>query len=197
MYKRQHNYFEPYQWQVRHFKQYEQEETNIYFTPQGKPYGFEQTFSENNPGTSLDETAARNLAVTSAQTDWGIDFSVYDLVENSKEVRPSGRVDYTFVYQRNNASLNEGVYRLKLMVSGDTFSGLLHEVKIPESFNLRYQKMRSFNTNIYTAATMCVNILYLLCGGIFGLLFLFRRRYIIWCMPIIAGTILALSLIHI
>ena len=64
----------PYTWRVRHFKEHEKNETTITFTPDGKPYGFVETVSENIPGAQLSSTDAQQIAEHDAATDWNINF---------------------------------------------------------------------------------------------------------------------------
>ncbi len=66
----------------------------------------------------------------------------------------SKRIDHTFVYERINAKIAEATYRLKLAVSGNKLTELSHFVKVPESFLLRYQEMRSSNNSIAMGASL-------------------------------------------
>jgi hypothetical protein len=60
----------PYIWKVRHFKEHEKNETTFIFTPDGKPYGFVETLSENIPGAQLTENEARQI--TCAGLGWSV-----------------------------------------------------------------------------------------------------------------------------
>lgn len=65
-------YYSPYTWQVRHFKEFEKNETTFYFKPDGTPYGFRETISENTPGAALQSTQARAIAENAATKEWNI-----------------------------------------------------------------------------------------------------------------------------
>ena len=116
--------FAPYKWVVRHFKQGDAHETLIRFTPEGRPYGFRVKLPDQEKGARKSAAKARQIAESTATADWHIDLSRYQLVESSKDDRPGGRTDHTFVYERQDERIREGRYRLKLVVSGDKLTEL-------------------------------------------------------------------------
>ena len=164
------NLYMPYYWEVRHYYEHDKHETIVRFTPSGTPYGFQQIMAENDPGADLSQEQALAIAQDGCK-EWNIDLSPYTLIEQSKEVSPSKRSDHTFVYQRTNEKIGDGFYRLRLEVSGDKLTEIMHFIKIPESFLLHYKELRSSNNSIATAATMAMILLYILGGLITFLLF--------------------------
>ena len=97
-------------------------------------------------------------------------FTDYTLVEASQKTEPSGRIDHTFVYERADKKIGgEGLYRLKIVVSGDKMTELTHFVKVPEAFNRRYAEMRSANNTISWVANLLMGLLYILAGCGLGL----------------------------
>jgi len=172
--------YSPYTWVVRRFREGETSESVVRFRPDGAPYGFREKLPEDEPGASLEPEAARELAEDRATVEWGVDLAAYELVEAAQEVRPGGRTDHTFVYERPHVQIGEGRYRLRLVVGGDRLTELTHFVKIPEAFSRRYQEMRSANDGIATAALFAVAILYLGGGCVVGLFFLLRERWVVW-----------------
>src|SRR5215470_10229706 len=132
--------FAPYTWVVRHFKEGEPHETQVQFTPEGQPYGFHVKLPDQEKGASKPTADARQIAESAAKTDWNIDFTHYELAESSKDDRPGGRTDHTFVYERQDERLGEGRYRLRLVVAGDKLTELTHFVQIPEAFSRRYDR---------------------------------------------------------
>lgn len=183
--------YSPYTWQVRHFREGETNETLIRFTPAGEPYGFRETIPEDRPGAGLEPEEAQDIARRAAQEDWGIDLSVYELVEQAQEVRPSGRVDHTLVFERPQRRLGEGRYRLRLEVSGDRFTELTHFVQVPEAFSRRFAEMRSANDAIAVSASVAMVILYIFIGCFVGLFFLLRRRWVIWRRAVFWGFLVS------
>lgn len=187
-------FYMPYTWKVRHYRPGETKEAGFVFTPDGRPYGFSVKLPEKEPGAAFPADTALRIATTSASTEWGIDLSAYVLVEQSQEVRPSGRIDHTFVYERPNIMIGEGRYRLRLVVGGDRLTELTHFVKVPEAFKRRYQEMRSANEAIGVASSLGMAILYIVIGCGVGLFYLLRQRYILWRQPLLwAGVIAALQ----
>lgn len=181
-----------YTWRVRHFREGEANETTVLFTPAGKPYGFVEKLREDAPGRSLSETEARTLAEDQAGRVWQVDLSQFLSAETSKEVKPSGRTDYTFVYERPSERQGEGRYRLRLVVGGDRLTQLTHFLKVPEAFTRHYEEMRSANNAIALGAMVLAVLLYLIGGGGIGLFKLLRQRWVIWRTPVILAGIIAL-----
>lgn len=182
----------PYTWRVRHFKEHEKNETTLIFTPDGKPYGFVETVSENTPGSQLTSLEAQEIAKTSAAADWSINFNDYTLVEASEKMEPSARIDHTFVYEHTTKKIGDGLYRLKIIISGNKMTELTHFVKVPEAFNRRYAEMRSANTVIAWAASLITFLLYLF-GGCLGLYALIRQRWHIVKQPLKWAIALGIS----
>jgi hypothetical protein len=174
--------YQPYYWQIRHFKAYETNEVTFFFTPQGEPYGFYEKIADTTPGAQLSSDKAQKIAEDTARAEWNIDFSPYTLVEKSKTVAPSDRIDHTFVYERNER-IGTGFYRLTLIVSGDKLTNLRNAVHVPEDFKRRYQEMRSANNSIAIASTLLYSLLYLSGGCGLGLFLLYRRRRVLWRQP--------------
>ncbi|MBN1671065.1 MAG: CPBP family intramembrane metalloprotease [Kiritimatiellae bacterium] len=181
----------PYTWQVRHFREGEARETTVRFTPAGAPYGFEMKLPEDEPGAALEPDQARPIAEQAARRAWGLDLTEYEEVETSKEIRKSGRVDHTFVYERPDARLGEGRYRLRLGVQGDRFTGLSHFVKIPEGFLRRYKEMRALNRTLGGVAGIVAWALFWGGGCLVGLVILMRRRWVLWRRALLWSAIVA------
>ncbi len=173
-------------WEVRLFREKDAASATLYYTPQGKPYGFTRHYPEQDPGAALSTIDARRIAETAAMHDWGVDLapgkSPYTAVEQSFLKRASGRIDHSFVYERGDQRLGrngEGRVRLTLVVAGDQLAQLRYSVRIPESFQRRFAEMRSANTTIASTAALAAGLLYFLGGCIAGLVLLTRQRYVV------------------
>ena len=183
--------YSPYTWNVRHFKEGETNETRIYFRPDGRPYGFVEKLAEEAAGASLSGDSARVIAENSALKTWMVNLKDYDLVEDSQEIRPGGRIDHTFVYERPDVRIGEGRYRLRLVVGGDKLVEFRHFIKIPEAFSRRYTEMRSFNNTIAIAAFVGMAIFYVFGGCMIGLFLLIRQGWVLWRKPLFWGLFIA------
>jgi hypothetical protein len=184
--------FAPYTWRVRHFKEGDAHETLVQFTPEGDPFAFRVKLPDQEAGASKSAEEARTIAEEVAKTDWKVDFNRYQLVESSKEVRPGGRTDHTFVYERQDERIREGRYRLRLTVGGDKLTGLAPYVQIPEAFTRRYDQMRSTNEAINIASAVAIFGPYVLgfCGV--GLFFMIRQRWVLWRQAAFWAVLIAL-----
>ncbi len=189
--------YSPYTWRVRHFKEGETNEVLIRFTPRGAPYGFREKLPEDEPGASLTSDSARAIAERAAGAQGSVDLTAYELVETSQRLRPGGRTDHTFVYERPDVTIQtvgeygEGRYRLRLVVGGDRLIELTHFVKIPEAFSRRYEEMRSANNTIGSVALIAAAVLYILGGCVVGLFFLLRQGWVLWRRALFLGLFVA------
>ncbi len=185
-------YHHPYTWTVRRYRPGETRETRIRLTPEGIPYGFSVKLPEDEAGAALEEAEALEIAERGAAVDWSVDLGLYRLTERSREVRPGGRVDHTFVYERPDLQAGEGRYRLRLVVGGDRLIQLTRFVKVPEAFSRRYEEMRSANEAIGIAGSIAFALFYLVGGCGFGIFYLMRQRSLLLRTPVIWGTFIAL-----
>jgi hypothetical protein len=189
--------YAPYSWQVRLFQEGETNETIVRFRPDGEPYGFAEKLRERAPGASLASEPAREIAERGARgAPWRLALERFKLVESSQVVRPGGRVDHTFVYERPDRWLGEGRLRLRLVVGGDRLIELTHFIKIPEAFTRRYEQMRSVNDTIAAGAAVAVLLLYGIGGCGVGLFVLLRNRALLWRPALVgAGVFTAVALL--
>ncbi|HEY7058463.1 MAG TPA: lysostaphin resistance A-like protein, partial [Vicinamibacterales bacterium] len=179
--------YSAYTWQVRHFREGETNEVTVRFTPDGRPYGFVEKLREETPGPALDAPAARRIAEAGATSRWNVALPVYGLVEQGQERRTGGRVDHTFTYERSRPTLNDGRYRLRLVVSGDRLTEVTYFLKIPEAFSRRYESMRSANDAIGIGSVVGMALLYVFGGIGVGLFFMLRQKWVLWRAPVVWG----------
>ena len=188
---------QPYLWSVRRFRAGDINQVTVRFTPAGTPFGFSEQLSEDAPGRTLTNDAARKVAEDAARGEpWHIDLKGYTLVETSQHKFPGGRVDHTFTYENLHRLQGEGRLRMSLTIGGDRLTGLSHFVIIPEGFARRFTKMRSANALIANAAGVLVVVGYLFVGCGAGLLYLLRRKLAQWrqalvCSAVFTGVLLA------
>ncbi len=132
------------------------------------------------PGPRSRATRRERIAERDAAAHWGVDLSAYRLVEPGQTRRPGGRVDHTFVYERASPTLNEGRYRLRLVVSGDRLTEVAPFVKVPDAFLRRYESMRAANSTLGLVAVIGMVVLYGLGGMGVGLFAMMRLRWVVW-----------------
>ena len=188
------NVYAPYWWEVRLFKPGEVDEAVVRFRPDGAVYGFTAKRSESflpaDPARrALDAASARQIAEDSARTDWSVDLSAYKLIEQTQQKRTAGRLDHGFVYERTAGNVADSRFRLRLAVTGDTLTEVIHFVEIPETFERRFVELRSANNTIAGAAGLLAGVLYGLGGCILGVLWLLRRHWLLWKPALAAGFV--------
>ena len=185
--------YAPYWWDVRLFKAGVIEEARLRFKPDGAVDGFTRRLPETyvrDPATmAMSAEAALELARARATLDWNVDLGPYRLLEQSQEVRVSGRVDHQFVFERDDP-LGDARIRLQLVVAGDELTKVLPFVHVPESFQRRFQELRSANNLIAGIASITAGVIYGLVGCILGALWLLRQHWIVWKPPIVAGLVI-------
>ena len=184
--------YHPYAWTVRRFAEGAVEEARVRFTPAGEPYGFRLRLPESDPGSgNLSEAEARAVAERTAP-EWGVDLSSFQLLEASEQRQPGGRLDHQFVFERTDAVVEDGRFRLRIRVAGSRASELAHFVYVPEAFSQRYGDMRSANDAIAVTAQAVLIVLYLLLGAGLGTALLMRRRWVVWRPALAWGALTAL-----
>ena len=185
--------YAPYWWDVRLFKPGVIDEVLIRFTPSGRLDGFTrrvaETYVHDAARQALSPDAALALARDVAARDWNIDFAPYRLIEQSQQTRLTGRVDHLFVFEHDQP-LGQARIRLQLVVDGDELIQVRPFVFVPESFERRYQELRSANDAIAGVATITAGVLYGLVGCILGALILLRQRWLVWKPPLVAGLVI-------
>ena len=75
--------YKAYTWKIRHYQENEVNEAWFTFSPEGELYGFYEKLSEDLFIESLNVKKARKLAETQSSKTCNIDFSVFELVEDS------------------------------------------------------------------------------------------------------------------
>ncbi|MBN1924311.1 MAG: CPBP family intramembrane metalloprotease [Prolixibacteraceae bacterium] len=171
--------YHSYQWYVRHFKENEVNEVTFFFTPDGEPYGFFETLSEDLFLPVIPADSAQTLAARAAK-DWGVDLAEYELVEKSTIDNPSGRVDHKFSFERKENPVGESKFRFTVEVDGNRLTRVEHHIKIPDDFERRYSEMRSQNMVVSSIGQVFLFIVYGLVGIGLSLFLLAKKRFILW-----------------
>jgi len=184
------NYYHPYRWKVRFFKEKAVEESEVYFTPQGSLYGYKHLVSENTLGAILSKQHAQTLAEQELKA-FDVDLSQYMLVEHTQHEVMSKRLDHEFTYERTDISLRDGKYRVHVKVAGDQVVEFNHFVKVPDKFLRMYQEMRSSNSMLTLIGLILLYALYLLIFGGLIIYHLYKTRFMLWKASAITALVVA------
>ncbi len=122
-----------WRWRVRWFKELEEVEYFVEYTPDGRLASFRRRLPESAPGPRLDEGAARRLAESFLGRDLGLDLSKYRYIERTMEDRPR-RLDRHLVWRLADFDVGGSEYRISVNVQGDCVSGYSQWLKIPETW---------------------------------------------------------------
>ena len=184
--------YSPYRWEVRLFKPREIAEARVRFRPDGTAYGFSRYVPEI--GTRAARSMTRPRAPSPRRTRacrLGRRLRPLQAARAVAGQRPNGRVDHTFVYERDDVMLGDAHIRLQLTVSGDALTEVTHFVHVPEAFGRRFDELRSANDTIARVASLTAGVLYGLGGCILGVVWLMRRHWLLWRPALVAGAIVA------
>lgn len=172
--------YHPYSWRVRQFNPNEIQECHYVFSPEGEFLGFQIILPDTLPGADLEKIDLEDLLKNDARASLLPDLDNYELFETSSELKESGRRDHVLTYKMKNKEVGEATYRLIIKISGDELTMLMPTVKIPETFDDRYEEMRSANTTIAYVGQAIMLILYGILGVALALFFMIRKRTLIW-----------------
>src|SRR5690606_7284864 len=125
------------------------------------------------------------------QQDWGVDLSLWKLASTSQETTPKNRVDHTFVYEHKTQEIKDSILKLTIIVRGDKLTSLYKSLKPPESFERRYQEMRSANSQISLYGTFAFAVLIGVLCCLIGSIFLIRNRLMHYKGPTIVASVFA------
>jgi membrane protease YdiL (CAAX protease family) len=188
------NVYAPYWWEVRLFKPGEINEAWLRFRPDGRLDGFTrrvaETYVHDPARKALTAEAALALAREQATRDWGVDLTPYRTLNQSQQTRQTGRVDHSFVFEHEQ-KIADARIRLSMTVSGDELTELVPFVFVPETFERRFQELRSANNAIAGVAGIVAGVLYGLGGCILGSLWLLRRHWLVWRPALAAGFVIS------
>jgi len=186
------NVYAPYWWEVRLFKPGVVEEAVVRFRPDGATNGFSrrvpETYVRDAATMALDAAAALALARMRAHDEWNVDFTPYHLLEQAQQTQPTGRVDHHFVFERDERFAGASI-RLRVTVAGDELTSVAPYVHVPESFDRRFQELRSANDTIANFASLAAVALYGLGGCVLAVLWLLRERWLLWRPALVAGSV--------
>ncbi len=189
--------YAPYWWEVRLFSPGTIDEVQLRFRPDGAMDGFTRRLAETHvrdaATQALTPDAAQALARAGATGTWGVDLAPYRLIESSAQTRASGRVDHRFVFERDE-KFGEGRIRLQLAVAGDELVDVSPSFFVPESFERRFQELRSANNTIAAVASIAAGLFHGLLGCILGTLWLLRTRALQVKPALVAGLVVGLLL---
>jgi len=158
-------------WKVRWFKPLEKKEFSIYLDPSdGDIKGYERTIIEEEPGEKISLDSAKVIAVTFlAKNRINLDdfLIVEEGSENIKDKEGNlVRVDHNFVWEKKGWNIKDAKYRLNVKIQGDKIGYYDEWVKVPERWDMKFDKERSYNeltqqiANVFAIILMIFSVFY-------------------------------------
>jgi membrane protease YdiL (CAAX protease family) len=177
-------------WSVRFFRPLQQEEYAVRLDPSGRVVGYEHVVKEDAPGARLDSDAARAAAEAFASNALGQDLASYDFLpaEANSTERPDRR-DWSFTWERRGFRAKDAPYRMSVSLEGDRLGEYKEFLKVPEAWQIGYQRLRSSNDFIETLAIVPYAMLLGAC--IWVIIMLGREGQLEWKTGLALGALLA------
>ena len=152
------------------------EEWTVVIDADGHVRNVQHVLPEARPGASLDERAARQLALAAIRQRYGLDGPQLKDV-SAKPAKQKARTDWTFTFADTTiAPLPLGEPWIEAGVSGNEVTSLGRFIHVPEDWERR-QRAASTRNVIIQIAVSVVTAGMLLSGAIAGMVAWSRRRY--------------------
>jgi membrane protease YdiL (CAAX protease family) len=176
-------------WSVRFFRPLQQEEFAVRLDPSGRIVGYEHVVKEDAAGAHLDRDAARAAAEAFASNALGENLAAYDFLpaEANSTERPNRR-DWRFTWERRGFRAADAPYRMRVSLDGDGLSEYTEFLKVPQAWQLGYERLRSSNEFIETLAIVPYAMLLGAC--LWVIIVLGRAGELEWKAGLVLGVVL-------
>jgi membrane protease YdiL (CAAX protease family) len=151
-----------WRWSWRWFRPLQKEEFRVDVTPAGSLAGFQHEIPEAAARPSLPADRARAVAERFLRDTMRRDPAGLDFVEGSSVTR-SARTDHTFTWKERDFEIHDATYRLEVTVLGGEVGAYREYLKVPETWQRAYERLRSRNL---TAQTIDTGFMMLLAVGL-------------------------------
>ncbi len=120
-------------WRTRFFREGEQIEYTVAWTPDGRLARYKREWPEREPGAFVSTETARAIAEKFLADAAGLDFVEWEFLSDSVVDRDE-RNDHELTWRNNECSRWGGDYRVIVSLQGDTVGGFRHQLRIPEEW---------------------------------------------------------------
>jgi membrane protease YdiL (CAAX protease family) len=179
----------PWIWMVRWFKPEQKEEIQVGLNGDGQVAFFRHQLPESQAGADISEDDARQLLEQFIVERFGRDVTdslSYSLLESRTE-KQEARTDHHFVWERVDAKVEAGEFRLAARLNGDQLGAVSFRYKAPEEFLRELHEMKA--QDIVPIATVILLVMTtLVLGGVYFFR-AYRDRQITWRLPLGAGIL--------
>jgi membrane protease YdiL (CAAX protease family) len=177
-------------WRIRFFRPLQKEEFEVLVSPAGGIVGYAHVFEDAAPGAHLERAEAQAIAASFLRDALHADLSRYDFRE--EEANPTerpARRDWSFSWERRGFRAKDAPYRLSVALAGARVSEYREFLKVPEAWEIGYERLRSSNDLFEYVAL--IPYAFLLGGCLYVIISLGRRGLLEWRAGLALGAFLA------
>jgi hypothetical protein len=180
-------------WDVRFFRPQQEEEFQVRVNPAGEIVGYHHKVEEARSGATLERSTAQSIAQGFLEGARGLHLDAWDLLpeEVNSSKRPN-RLDWSFTWEKHGFRAKEAPYRLQVSLEGNHIGGSGEFLKVPETWERGYARLRSGNDTL--ALVFTVPYLLLLGAAVWLALTLTKRGQTSWRGPLVLGMVVATAL---
>ena len=156
-----------WRWKVRWFKELEEVEYLVEYTPDGRLASFVRVLPKSAPGMRLKEDDARAIAEAYLSRELGLDLLRYRYVDRTMEDRPN-RLDQDLVWRSLDfGNVGNSEYRVAVRIQGDKVGGFTQWLKIPETWAIARADTGAKRDILSQLVHLPILLLYLAMLGVF------------------------------
>ncbi len=153
-------------WYCAFKKEFDQEKMLMTISPAGELLFFDHVLPNDLALKTIAHEEARTKAFDFVLKQTGWLAQDCKLVEDNVD-KQLHRDDYDFVWENQKADWKGAKLRASASYAGNIFSGYYKFLKLPESWERKYQTIRSYNNLLQTIATIFYSLLHLAAAFIF------------------------------
>jgi len=154
-------------WSTRWFQPLNREEFRVALSPAGQIVEFEHILPEE--AATLHSRVSRHEARQIARNFMlaqKIDADEWQLVETRSEAKPE-RTDHFLTFRNHKSSVANAEYRIEVTIQGDAVGKYRRYLKLPETWQRAYQRLRSANLTTALAADIGAIAMIIAAGVVF------------------------------
>lgn len=131
-----------WRWKIRWFKELEEVEYIVEFTPEGRFVRYNRTISETKEGLTPDLDKAQSLAENFLTNSTDIVPDQYEFIERKEYDKPN-RLDQKFVWRLKDFQISDSEYRVSITLQGDKVGAFGQWLEIPEQWERATKELAS------------------------------------------------------
>jgi len=173
-------------WRTQWFKPLEKEKFTCQFSPSGNLIEYSRTILEDAQGEMIPDPAAETIAREFAESHFGDRMSEYILVK-SKDVERPNRLDREYIYEKAGFDIHDAKVRISIVVAGDQVIHAHKYLKVPETWERDFDRMRNTNMRYQNFGTLGAFIL--IVGALISIFRKLRLSKLAWRTALFTGFI--------